>query len=968
MQRNAWRSRQMQRLIPLSAILLACASGANTVGAQGIETAVKDLAHGTVLRVERGPGGHGRWSGSLDAQESYLAERGSDETIRVWHLATGRLVRTIHLPYSQKAQEEAKIEHHVALAPDASLLIADGVVQDGLYVIDPQTGTVLQHLPHVQHVADVAFSPDGTKVAVSVGNGLLMFTVQQQHLVQTASSSDKASYLFYTTAGLLTRYGNDVRQYGSDLTLMLTRRLPTIDSGGYLGVAPSHDGAIVAIGWWSNAEKLFIGKIFSWPNLKELYDIDLANMSLTANNFSWSRGDNYLALISYDRTAKKPILRTWSNAGRGPYRDVSAAGPEILLKNGDALFFDESGNWIWPHTTLSAAAQRWELAPSDSNLRQGLFVSHDGLTVETKGNGTLQRFRLAERLLETPSRPGANLVQARTSSAAIPINAWEGHTDLTYKGRDLGIHSQIMGIALAPDEAGFVTASSRLMHWDKEGRLLWVVPLSGWADAVNISGNGRLVIVTQGDGLISWYRLTDGVPVLSLFIHADTKRWVLWTPSGYYDCSPGGEDLIGWQVNRGVGQAADYYPASRFRARFYQPTVIAKIAETFDEAEALRLAKVKGAFDETSPDLEQALPPVVTILSPLHNTPVDEREVLVRFAVKLSAGEALLGFKVLVDGRPVAMQRDLIVTPKSGGTSTAGTDTVRELRVTVPEHDSEIAILASNRHGTSMPATVQIRWRNGGRARDEFVIQPKLYVLAIGISAYALGDLKLGFAAKDAKDFANMVARQKGGLYRDVALKVLTDRQATKDEILDGLEWLQKETTSKDVAMIFLAGHGVNDPTGVYYFLPADVDPGKLKRTGVAFSDIKNTISALAGKVLAFVDTCHSGNVMGTRRGVADITAVVNELVSAESGAIVFASSTGKQYSLEDQKWGNGAFTKALLEGFGGKAAYGGKGRVTLNMLDLYLSERVKELTGGRQTPTTTKPDTIPDFPIAFTK
>jgi hypothetical protein len=34
-------------------------------------------------------------------------------------------------------------------------------------------------------------------------------------------------------------------------------------------------------------------------------------------------------------------------------------------------------------------------------------------------------------------------------------------------------------------------------------------------------------------------------------------------------------------------------------------------------------------------------------------------------------------------------------------------------------------------------------------------------------------------------------------------------------------------------------------------------------------------------------------------------------------------------------------------------------------MLDLYLSERVKELTGGKQTPTTAKPKTVPDFPIA---
>ena len=133
----------------------------------------------------------------------------------------------------------------------------------------------------------------------------------------------------------------------------------------------------------------------------------------------------------------------------------------------------------------------------------------------------------------------------------------------------------------------------------------------------------------------------------------------------------------------------------------------------------------------------------------------------------------------------------------------------------------------------------------------------------------------------------------------------------------------------------------------------------------MAFSDIKNTLASLAGKTILFVDTCHSGNVMGTRRGVADINAVVNELASAENGAVVFASSPGRQYSPEDPAWGNGAFTKALVEGVNGRADYGGKGRITVNMLDLYLSERVKELTKGKQTPTTTKPQTISDFPIA---
>jgi len=35
-----------------------------------------------------------------------------------------------------------------------------------------------------------------------------------------------------------------------------------------------------------------------------------------------------------------------------------------------------------------------------------------------------------------------------------------------------------------------------------------------------------------------------------------------------------------------------------------------------------------------------------------------------------------------------------------------------------------------------------------------------------------------------------------------------------------------------------------------------------------------------------------------------DITGVVNELSSAENGAVVFASSTGRQYSFEDPNWG----------------------------------------------------------------
>jgi hypothetical protein len=37
-------------------------------------------------------------------------------------------------------------------------------------------------------------------------------------------------------------------------------------------------------------------------------------------------------------------------------------------------------------------------------------------------------------------------------------------------------------------------------------------------------------------------------------------------------------------------------------------------------------------------------------------------------------------------------------------------------------------------------------------------------------------------------------------------------------------------------------------------------------------------------------------------------------------------------------------------------------------MLDLYVTERVKALTGGKQSPVTQAPGGVPDFPLAMSK
>jgi hypothetical protein len=115
---------------------------------------------------------------------------------------------------------------------------------------------------------------------------------------------------------------------------------------------------------------------------------------------------------------------------------------------------------------------------------------------------------------------------------------------------------------------------------------------------------------------------------------------------------------------------------------------------------------------------------------------------------------------------------------------------------------------------------------------------------------------------------------------------------------------------------------------------------------------VKKTLSSLPGKTLAFIG----------------INQIVNDLTAAENGVVVFATSSGRQYSLENINWNNGAFTKALVEGRNGKADYTQDGAVTINELDTWLADWVKQLTKIQQTPSTTKPSTVPDFPLVIVR
>jgi WD40 repeat protein len=911
---------------------------------------------------------------AADAACSLLATAAEDKTVRLWRLPQGKLLNTLRPPIGPG--NEGKI-YAVAMAPDGGWVAAGGwdaqwagSHQHYVYVFQTVTGAMMARLgPLANVIYHLAVSPDGRFLAAAVwgGNGLKVWERMGAGASNWRLAAEDEDYggkdfygatfdrngILYTVAfdGKLRRY--PAGYVGKPLAM------PVRGGKRPFSVAVNPAADRVAVAYDDSVEvDVYDASTLAWRFAAYTKDVDNGMLAHVA----WSAdGSRLYAGNQYTRGGMRPI-RFWSNGGEGPARelpgprnaivDLAPCGDGIVLGAADpsfGLLAADGSRRLWQENVQADLRDLYERFTASADGMRVRFALRE------RGEVPVLFDLAAERLIDAPAA-----VQGLNSgdTKSLPVTDWSNRVDPKLAGVPLKLRELELArsLAIAPDKRRFILGADwGLRAYDSAGKLLWEKAVPGVVWDLNIATEAGLIIAAYGDGTIRWHRLDDGRELLALFVQAKDRRWVVWTPKGYYAASAGGESLVGWHVNRGWNETADFFSVDRFRGAFNRPDIVRLMLGVQDEDAAVAEANRRASLRRAPDTVRTSLPPVIEIISPQNDSMFRERQVTLEYMARSPTGRRITDIDVYVNGAALAARSPMPVAAR--GEAPVG------LMLTLPPEDVTVTVVAREGDRASQPASVRLRW-DGVKPGE--TLRPRMRGLFVGISDYKLPELKLAFAAKDATDLAAFFKSQEGKAFSKAEIRLLAN--ADRVAVLAGLEWLEKGSEEDDVNVLFLAGHGVTDETGYFYFVPADGIANGLRATAIGRDELLRTIRNRKGAMVVMLDTCQSGASADASVPMAspvDMNRLANELGDKTLGVFLYASALGRQFSYESHEWGNGAFTKAIIEGLSGRADRDNTGFVDTDELALYVRRRVMDMTKQMQEPVRIKPDAAAEMRIA---
>ena len=260
------------------------------------------------------------------------------------------------------------------------------------------------------------------------------------------------------------------------------------------------------------------------------------------------------------------------------------------------------------------------------------------------------------------------------------------------------------------------------------------------------------------------------------------------------------------------------------------------------------------------------------------------------------------------------------------------------------------------------------------------IIVPKTHFIGIGVNRFQNPGHDLNYCVKDVEDLSRVFDKD------NAVVKLLTDNQATRENILRLKKYLRDSTTVHDKVVISCSSHGLLDDAQDFYLATHDVDFDNPKTRGLKYEELEGLLDSIpARKKLMLLDACHSGEIdksmdqgkqVATSTNMQPTTAQASRNLTFENapsdqtsfqkmaelfvnvrnntGSVIISAAGGTESALEGVKIdnvqvNNGAFTYAVLEFF---KRHANTGHLTVNQLKQFVETRVEEITDGAQKPT----------------
>jgi WD40 repeat protein len=740
------------------------------------------------------------------------------------------------------------------------------------------------------------------------------------------------------------------------------------------------------------------------------------------------------------------ILRRWREKGRGAVEDFVLSVMPIddlrCLSTGRVIFGGAMGTWgeIYPdgtEKTLSGSPLAdFESCATDFRLPDGnivnfpiqkLRVTHDAEVIaapftsfqlvsnpsnpwKLNPDGVCGfTFSVRERrfdLIEN-STPLPGLLEPDTTS--LKITQWK--TSGSNKPKLDGVplrpplqpHEFAKSLAISPSKKYFFLGTGwNLYKYAASGdNRPWPTPTPvPGVLALNVSGDDLKVVTACGDSTIRWYNAKTGAEILRLIPIPFGQRWVLTTPEGFYDCSPGSDALLGWFFNNAEFSGGYFFPLSCFRQVFHRPGVISRVLQDLDIRKSLQ-----------EDDLERKAPPTkFGAITELVNTMVPPQIELITGGaiseVTIPAGKTSLTiqYKLITPIKDIYTRFDVSARYCGRPAATLGKvqqdGAVRTRTIEIPAGMAgELTLHSRNQYVFSDPAVLRVK-----RSPEENLITkpPRLHVLSVGVGyTEESGEPPLKLAGSDAQKAADLFSKRRGAalgeglvitlptLPKAIAGEQVTEeaamaaaKQVTTAAIKKGLESLSANSAAGDVAIIYITTHGLSTRGEDYSLLTYD--------SRIHGAELGALLERIPARTLLILDTCHAAAAFRGKQQneilsqVEDLNQFVSDLSTAELGTAVISSCGGDEKAYADKV--TGSYLLQTIEEFlkirttarqlGTKGAVRGCAELqdwvtrrmperVKNVLDKANKENPKEDPLRPSMPACILPKGVPDFPIA---